>query len=59
MQKIIEIYSKKAREKMIKLSDERSNGAQDLIFEFYNELWNVSICGKHLFNWRSSYFVQN
>ena len=44
---------------MIKLSEGRSNDTENLIFEFYNELWNIPICGKNLFNWRSSYSVQN
>ena len=43
---------------MIKLSEKRSNDTENLIFEFYNELWNISIYGKNLFNWRSSYSVQ-
>ena len=32
---------------MIKLSEERSNDTENLIFELYNELWNISVCGKN------------
>ena len=57
MQEIIEMYSQRRKGENDQ-TEKRSNDTENLIFEFYNELWNISICGKNLFNCRSSYSVQ-
>ena len=42
MQEIIEMYSQRRKGENDQ-TEKRSNDTENLIFEFYNELWNISI----------------